>query len=307
MLIIYFKKQRLQLNGYLKFLIGNRRMMINVKSRSVTTDNIVEVLAPLVNETKFTIGRWNEEAGREEELEILLPGREMMYQDPVYLDTLYTGTRVGKVFYLAYDMFDSGSDDQPELYNDELKRIFVQFNSAGVKHLILDLRGNGGGDLNVCQLLCTMLAPREAMGKVFLIEKYNDQNEDIVRLFDPEGMGEGTPLDIEKLIVIVDENSASASELVIHCLKPYLGDKMLVVGTKTAGKNVGMRTRDIPDSPWTIAPVQFYLLDCNGEYEYSDGLEPDVYIKDDFSGKVYSLGDRRELLLQKAMQVMGAE
>ena len=273
----------------------------------VTADNIVEVLAPLVNETKFTIGRWNEETGREEELDILVPGREMMYQDPVYLDTLYTETRVGKVGYLAYGMFDSGSDDQPELYNDELKRIFVRFNSVGVKHLVLDLRHNAGGELTVCQLLCTMLAPREAMGKVFLIGKYNDQNEDIARLFDPEDMGEGAPLDIEKLIVIVDENSASASELVIHCLKPYLGDKLLVVGTKTAGKNVGMDTRDIPDSPWTIAPVQFYLLDCNGEYDYVDGLEPDVYIKDDFSGKVYSLGDRREPLLRKAMQAMGAE
>lgn len=222
----------------------------------------------------------------------------------MYLDTLYTGTRVGKVGYLIYSSFESGSEDQPELYNDELKQIFVRFNSAGVKHLILDFRDNPGGELDACQLLCTMLVPREAMGKVFLIEKYNDQNYDIASLFDPEDMREGAPLDIEKLIIIVNEESASASELVIHCLKPYLGDKLQVVGTKTSGKNVGM---DIPDSPWKIAPVTFYCLDCNGEYEYSDGLEPDVYIKDDFSGKVYSLGDRRELLLQKAMQVMGAE
>lgn len=278
-----------------------------VEGVPVTNDNIVEVLASRVDETVFTIERWNEEKGREEELDILVPGREMMYRNPVYLDTLYTGTRVGKVGYLIYSSFESGSEDQPELYNDELKQIFVRFNSAGVKHLILDFRDNPGGELDACQLLCTMLVPREAMGKVFLIEKYNDQNYDIASLFDPEDMREGAPLDIEKLIIIVNKESASASELVIHCLKPYLGDKLQVVGTKTSGKNVGMDIMDIPDSPWKIAPVTFYCLDCNGEYEYSDGLEPDVYIKDDFSGKVYSLGDRRELLLQKAMQVMGAE
>ncbi len=272
-----------------------------------TSANIVEILASQVNETMFTIGRWNEEKGREEELDILVPGREMLNPSVILLDTIYTGTHVGKVGYLAYKEFLSGLVDQPELYLDELKQLFVQFNSAGVKHLILDLRDNLGGDINVCHQLCTMIAPREAMGKVFFIGKRNDKNENFTYLFDSESVGEETLLDVEKLVVIVDINSASASEVVIHCLKPYLGDHLQVVGTKTYGKNVGMDIQKVPGTPWAIVPITFYCLNCNGEYEYSDGLEPDVYIEDDLSGKVYPLGDRQEPLLKKAMQVMGAE
>lgn len=274
----------------------------------VTSDNLVDVVSGNTGETIFTVGRWNAESGKEEEADILVPGREWYYGSPVYLDTVYTSTHIGKVGYLVYnEKFASGPDEEPGLYNDELKRAFVRFHSAGVKYFILDLRGNEGGEFLVSKLLCTMLAPREAMGKIFVVEKTNDQWEYTAELFDPDVIGEGAGLDLEKLVVIVNQVSASASELTVHCLKPYFGDRLLVVGTRTRGKNVGMKSIEVPGSPWMIMPVTFYFLNCNGEYHSTDGLEPDVYIEEDFSKIVYPFGDRRELLLQKAMQAIGAE
>lgn len=274
----------------------------------VTKDNIVDVLGKNVDETIFTVERWNDEQGKREDMDILMPKREMYYDRPVYLDTVYTSTHIGKVGYLVYhEKFASGPDEEPGLYNDELKRAFVRFHSAGVKYFILDLRGNKGGDVSVCRLLSTMLAPREAMGKIFVVEKKNDQRENTVELFDPDVIGEGAGLDLEKLVVIVNQVSASASELIVHCLKPYFGDRLQVVGTRTRGKNVGMKPIEIPGSPWTIVPLTFYFLNCNGEYHSTDGLESDVYVEEDLSKIVYPLGDRREQLLRKAMQAIGAE
>lgn len=274
----------------------------------VTSDNFVDVVSGNTGETIFTVGRWNAKLGRVEETDIWVPGREWYYGSPVYLDTVYTSTHIGKVGYLVYhEKFASGPDEEPGLYNDELKRAFVRFHSAGVKYFILDLRGNKGGDVSVCRLLSTMLAPREAMGKIFVVEKKNDQRENTVELFDPDVIGEGAGLDLERLVVIVDQKSASASELIVHCLKPYFGDRLQVVGTRTEGKNVGMESIKVPGSPWSIEPVTFYFLNCNGEYHSADGLEPDVYIEEDLSKIVYPLGDRREQLLRKAMQAIGAE
>lgn len=274
----------------------------------VTSGNFVDVVSGNTGETIFTVGRWNAESGKEEEADILVPGREWYYASPVYLDTVYTSTRIGKVGYLVYSKeFVPGPDEEPELYNDELKRAFVRFHSAGVKYFILDLRGNEGGDVSVSRLLSTMLAPREDMGKIFVVEKKNDQQENTVELFDPDIIGEGAGLDLEKLVVIVNQVSASASELIVHCLKPYFGDRLQVVGTRTRGKNVGMKPIEIPGSPWTIVPLTFYFLNCNGEYHSTDGLESDVYVEEDLSKIVYPLGDRREQLLRKAMQAIGAE
>ena len=187
----------------------------------VTSDNFVDVVSGNTGETIFTVGRWNAKLGRVEETDIWGPGREWYYGSPVYLDTVYTSTNIGKVGYLVYhEKFASGPDEEPELYNDELKRAFVGFRSAGVKYFILDLRDNRGGEIFVSELLCTMLVPREAMGKIFVVEKKNDQQENTVQLFDPDVIGEGAGLDLEKLVVIVNQESASASELTVHCLKP---------------------------------------------------------------------------------------
>ena len=68
-----------------------------------------------------------------------------------------------------------------------------------------------------------------------------------------------------------------------------------------------MESIEIPGSPWMIEPVTFYFLNCDGEYHSADGLEPDVYVEEDHSKIVYPIGDRREQLLQKAMQTIGAE
>ena len=241
-------------------------------------------------------------------LDIRIPKREMYYGTPVVLDTLYTGTRVGKVGYLVYyGVFAAGPDEEPGLFNDELKGAFARYHAAGVRNLVLDLRNNSGGEVDACHLLSTMLAPREAMGKIFMVGKCNDQQENTALLFEPDLIGEGARLDLEKLVVIVNRESASASELLIHCLKPYFGDNLQVVGTRTEGKNVGMRLFEILDTPWSICPVVFYILNCNGESYSKEGLIPDVFIEEDFSRNIYPFGDRREQLLREAMRTIGAE
>lgn len=279
-----------------------------VNGKTVNPDNIDDILGSCSGETWITVKRYSDTDEKPEILDLKITGREVLYDNPVYLDTVYTETGAGKVGYLFFHgEFVEGLKEDTTLYTDQLRKVFSRFYNKEVNQLIIDLRDNVGGSLNLCHLLCTMLAPENAMGKLFLNEKYNNQNENIKLLFDPALVKNGARLDLEKLIIIVSQKTASASELVIHCLKPYLGEKLIVVGTKTYGKNVGMETITDLDIPWILIPVTFGCENADGDSDYSDGLQPDVFIEENFSGKLYPYGDRREQLLQKALQSLKTE
>lgn len=279
-----------------------------VNGKTVNPGNVADILGPCSGETWITVKRYSDTDKKPEILDLKITGREIIYDTPLHLDTVYAETGAGKVGYLFFHgEFAEGPDNDTSQYTDQLRQTFSRFHSKGVNQLIIDLRDNGGGSLHLCHILCTMLAPENAMGKLFLTKKYNNQNENIKLLFDPALIKNGARLDLEKLIIIVSQETASASELVIHCLKPYLGDKLIVVGTKTYGKNVGMDMIEDLDIPWILIPVTFCCENADGDSDYSDGLQPDIFIEENFSGKLYPYGDRREQLLQKALQSIGAE
>lgn len=284
---------------------GDRIKAIN--GTQVNMDNIQQILSASDKETLFTINRLEEEGKPEQTLDIKIPGRQMIQDSPLYLDTIYSETNIGKVGYLFFhEEFTLGPDGDTLLYTNQLKQIFAHFYDQEVKYMILDLRDNRGGDLSMCQLMCTMLAPQDAIGKLFMTHKFNALKENQDLLFDQQLIGTGARLDLQKLVVIVSSTTASASELVIHCLKPYLRDKLIVVGTKTYGKNVGMSFINGLEIPWILVPVTFYCVNAEGNSNYSDGLQPDIYREEDYSRKFYPYGDCREQLLNAALKAIGA-
>ena len=165
-------------------------------------------------------------------------------------------TEAGKVGYLHFRTFFG---DAPGRLLDE----FAGFNSNGVRHLILDLRYNGGGFVWIAELLATLAGgpelfennQRTLMAKqVFnsLVEGNLSEREDEDRIayFGCGDFGSllnqtlaakcetESPLrGLENVVVITSSNSASASELVIVSLQPY--EEVTTVGGTTYGKPVG--------------------------------------------------------------------
>ena len=145
------------------------------------------------------------------------------------------------------------------------------FRDAGVTDLIVDLRYNGGGLLDVTRAFLDLLGGRTANGERSYILKVNDNPdsnyEDDVKKFSvlPDTF---EPI---RIAFIVTEATASASELLINALDPYI-EVALVGGRETSGKAVGQSRFDMPDCDVALRLISFEIQNGLGQGEYWNGL-----------------------------------
>lgn len=210
------------------------------------------------------------------------------YQEhPVILDSVYS-TSAGNVGYFAFNSF---LGDTTELYN-EFARVFNRFSSAGIRDLIVDLRYNGGGYVSVQQQLADWLAPSAANGQLMMKEQFNDKNQDYNTVDNFQKHGN---LNLGRIFFIVSSSTASASELLINNLKPFM-DVQLIGPSKTYGKPVGFFPIPVADS--YIFPVSFRSTNKNNEGNYFGGLALNSQAAD---GLDKDWGDVNESCLQDAL------
>ena len=182
-------------------------------------------------------------------------------EQPVVLDSIYTaGSR--KAGYLVFNSF---LGDTTRIYND-LNRIFSRFSREGVNEVIIDLRYNGGGYVTVQERLANYLINSAYSGQVMMTERFNDKNSRFNSATRFRKLGS---VNVSRLYFIVSSSTASASELLINNLKPYV-DIRLVGPSTTHGKPVGFFP--IPVGEWYIFPVSFRTVNRDGEGNYFNGL-----------------------------------
>jgi C-terminal processing protease CtpA/Prc len=207
---------------------------------------------------------------------------------PVYLDTVYNSLN-GNIGYLVYNSF-LGNITQT---TTEYARVFDKFAAAGITNLIVDLRYNGGGYVNLQQQLANYLITSQAQGSVMMKQSYNSNhsNENTTVLFNKSGS-----LQLTKIYFIVSRSTASASELLINNLKPYM-DVRLLGNSNTHGKPVGFFP--IEDGEWYVFPVSFKTVNKNGEGNYYGGFTPNAIVAD---GLDKDWGDVNENSLASALR-----
>jgi C-terminal processing protease CtpA/Prc len=210
------------------------------------------------------------------------------------------GQRVG---YLLYNHFTSGpKGSEDETFNNSLRSAFAQFATDNVSEFVLDLRFNGGGLVSCSQLLATMLAPESALNDVLCYLTYNDKTKEKKTMYlDPKRIREGTHganLNLSRLFVITSERTASASEIVINGLSPYM--ELIQVGTKTEGKNVASITIADNRYEWELHPIVSYLSNKDNFSDYANGFPPTSGFGCDDSkqGDYYPLGEPEEYILK---------
>lgn len=175
-----------------------------------------------------------------------------------------------------------------------LAEAFAFFAQQGVRYLIVDLRYNGGGLVNVADFFASLLAGPVYVGEVFSETHFNSDLSDLdfTTLFSDEL----NALDLELLVFITTENTASASELVINGLDPYL--EVALVGDTTFGKPVGQIAVDFCEETLRMRPVAFEKVNADGDGDYFDGLGVDCAAEDDVA---FALGDPDEASLDAAL------
>ncbi len=161
--------------------------------------------------------------------------------------------------------------------------------SAGMKGMILDLRANPGGSLNAVVEMARMILPE---GMIVYTEDKNGERQE----FTCDGNKE---LEVP-LVVLIDMNSASASEIMAGAIKDYqLGT---LVGTTTFGKGIVQQIIPFRDGSAVKVTISAYYTP-NGNNIHGIGIEPDVVCE--FDGEAYYGSEERpDNQLEKAKEVL---
>ena len=191
-------------------------------------------------------------------------------QDPIFLDTVYNinGNKIG------YFVFNSFLGDTAQIYNS-FSNIFSNFAAQQVGDVVVDLRYNGGGYVSMQERLANYLAPQAASGDLMMEQQFNDKYA--ADFNERENFRKLGALNLSRIFFIVSKSTASASELLINNLKPYM-DVQLLGPSKSYGKPVGYFP--IPVGDWYIFPVSFRTTNKNGEGSYFDGLPLNKQVAD---------------------------
>ena len=158
----------------------------------------------------------------------------------------------------------------------ELNTVFDKFTAGGVTDMILDLRYNGGGTLDCADSLVAMVAGKPFKGRIYNTLIYNNKH---VRDGFQSVIGvKGNSIQLNKMVIITTSSTASASELVISGLKPYMSMKL--IGSKTHGKPVGMNIETDSKLNIAVAPISFRNVNSQGYTDYFDGIPVDFAAPD---------------------------
>jgi carboxyl-terminal processing protease len=228
-------------------------------------------------------------------------------EDPILLTKIITkGSK--KIGYLVYNQYINTADSK-------LRAVFGDFKAQGINELILDLRYNGGGYVSSAQTLSSLIGKGIDDTKNFAVYEYNPtvdanykkkygSNYNLLK-FTKEANNIGANL--SRVFVLTSTGTASASEMTINGLRPYM--PVVIVGDNTYGKNVGSYTIEDTQTPkrwnWGLQPITFKTTNANGESDYGtkDGFAPSYRLKDN-KLPFLALGDEKESLLALTLDVI---
>ncbi|ATL44917.1 peptidase S41 [Elizabethkingia miricola] len=196
-----------------------------------------------------------------------------------------------------------------------LVKPFQEFKGQNIRHLILDLRYNGGGSVSSAAALCALITDKLKSGTPFIVYKGNKNGGTVSHSID-QAFANGnqnisfdalktSALSLSEVYIITSANTASAAEVVINNLKPYI--KVTQIGDKTLGKDMAAFTlsdTETPENKWVIYPMVYKIFNILDSGNYTSGIEP-ALIADEYAQlPLQPLGSKDETLLASALLVI---
>ena len=289
-------------------------IFIGVGGSTLNRDNYIDLLFGSNDDYTLNMATITDEGITGNTIEVSLTKQENFSENPILISKVINQNGI-KTGYLMYNGFLAAFDEQ-------LNSVFANFKSEGISELILDFRYNGGGRVSSAVQIASSVYGTNTED-LFLKARYNDK---IQSTFDP-GDGEtnfssttiaGTAinaLNLQRVHVITTNATASASELVINGLVPYVN--VVQIGETTRGKNEFSITfvDDIensffydeeregninPNNQWGIQPLLGRNENADGFSDYTSGLVPNFPLEEDIAN-MGVLGDSSEPLLALAL------
>jgi carboxyl-terminal processing protease len=185
-----------------------------------------------------------------------------------------------------------------------LRSAFARYKAAGVTNFVIDLRYNGGGLVNIAELMGDLLGGNRSRSDVFDYMTFRPEkaSENSTHLFTPQPESVAPT----RIAFIGSGGTASASELVINGMIPYLHGNVALVGSNTYGKPVGQIALDLAKCDDRLRVIAFALENSAHQGSYFDGLaskvEASCRAADDIG---HPMGDPAESSTQAALAFLG--
>lgn len=168
-----------------------------------------------------------------------------------------------KTFMVSIERFSN-----METYKELISR-FTELKNAGYQNVIVDLRDNSGGDVQVATSIVSAFLPNSQV--IFTMGKEEEKN---IYTFNSPGIG----VEFNNVYVLVNENTASSAEITALCLKQHANAQL--IGTQTVGKAVAQTAGQIIDGS-TFGITTFIAYDSFGNTYNGKGLLPRYYIENE--------------------------
>lgn len=263
--------------------------IIKVEGKEYSADQMEEAVAIMKGEedtnVKITVRRMEEDGKNFEDIDMDVARRDVKVDT---IDESLMEVRDKKIGYIHIKSFD---DVTGEDFEDSYKKL----KDAGMEGLVLDLRNNPGGSLDVCLDIADKFLDK---GVIVTTE---DKNGEVITEESDEGK------DDIPMTVLVNENSASASEILSGALKDR--DRAKIIGKKTFGKGIVQKLFPLDDGSGAKITISEYHTPSGAKIN-KVGVEPDVEVENteealEISKKNFSKDDQFKKALQVLLDQMG--
>lgn len=278
-----YEQQLLQGREPLRLTLGSYRQVL--ASEDGETEGTYRVVA---NEETVTLG-----------------AAAPLVDTPLHTSKILSLTDGSEVGYLMYNAFLAGTDEEPELYNDQLRAWSADLAERGVRNVILDMRYNAGGSMECVQLLGTLLVSSYYLDQSMASLVYNDKNthRNKTLTFDSALPGtSGRNLNLQTLVVLTSGSTAGAPEMLMHCLNGKI-PRLIAIGSNTKGQSVATERFTNEELRWAFYPVVCTVYNAAGETH--TGFSP-TYSVNTSTDYLHFLpfGNEQETLLSTALSVL---
>lgn len=313
--------------GYVRYIVPGSNadgkdinrgdIFTGINGTSLNIDNYVELLFGDIDTYTMNFATLANSTITPNDRALSLTKEAGLSENPIHISKVIEENGI-KIGYLLYNSFVAD-------YDEQLNIVFGDFKSAGISELILDFRYNGGGRVSSALQIASSVYGTKT-NELFLKARYNDKIQSTFETGDGETNFSSQTIDgsainelnLSKVYVIATSSTASASELVMNGLAPYID--VIHIGTTTVGKNEfsitfvddfennyfydESRESNInADNQWAIQPLLGRNENADGFLDYTDGLVPSYLLYEDIAN-LGVLGSSTEPLLNKALNVI---
>ncbi len=283
-------------------------IILTIDGQPMNTDNYYD----LYTGSSYTAGLGKYENGKvtASSASVSLTAR-FMELDPVLHAEVkeVNGTKIG---YLVYAEFVTGNGDK---WLQSLGKAITDIKNKGATEMIVDLRYNPGGNIDAAGYFASTLAPAMVVADhdVLVNFEYNTDLENYIRSQDGDNSenlvykfpATDANLNLNRVVFLTTGSTASASELLINGLKPYMD--VISVGETTVGKFYGSWVLTDFEEParhsWAMMPLVLKYANAQGVTDFADGLVPDYELEDDLL-LARAFGNLNDPLLAKGIEVI---